>query len=120
MCSSDLAVGGLEIAAIAGLCIGGAAVGVPVFLDGFISTAGGLVASVLAPTCPEFFAISHRSAENAHWAMSRYLRKEPLHDLDLRLGEGTGAVLAIDSTRLAAKILGEMATFASAGVSGAE
>lgn len=112
------AVGGLEIAAIAGLCIGGAEVGVPVLLDGFISTAGGLVASVLAPEVTEFIAISHRSAENAHWAMSRYLRKEPLHDLDLRLGEGTGAVLAIDSVRLAAKVMREMATFASAGVSG--
>ncbi|MFN7144764.1 MAG: nicotinate-nucleotide--dimethylbenzimidazole phosphoribosyltransferase, partial [Myxococcota bacterium] len=71
------AVGGLEIAAIAGLCIGGASVGVPVLLDGFISTAGGLVASVLAPGSVPFFMVSHRSAENAHWAMSRYLRKEP-------------------------------------------
>lgn len=114
------AVGGLEIAAIAGLCIGGASVGVPVLLDGFISTAGGLVASVLAPDSVPFFAVSHRSAENAHWAMSRYLRKEPLHDLDLRLGEGTGAVLAIDSVRLAAKVLQDMATFASAGVSDRE
>lgn len=111
------AVGGFEIAAIAGLCIGGAAAGVPVLLDGFISTAGGLVASVLAPGSTPFFAVSHRSAENAHWAMSRYLRKEPLHDLDLKLGEGTGAVLAIDSVRLAAKVLREMATFESAGVS---
>ncbi len=111
------AVGGLEIAAIAGLCIGGAEVGVPVLLDGFISTAGGLVASVLAPGSVPFFAVSHRSAENAHWAMSRYLRKEPLHDLDLKLGEGTGAVLAIDSVRLAARVLREMATFESAGVS---
>jgi nicotinate-nucleotide--dimethylbenzimidazole phosphoribosyltransferase len=110
------AVGGFEIAAIAGLCIGGASVGVPVFLDGFISTAGGLVASVLDPAVLPFLAISHRSAENAHWAMSRYLGKEPLHDLDLRLGEGTGAVLAIDSVRLAARVLNEMATFESAGV----
>jgi nicotinate-nucleotide--dimethylbenzimidazole phosphoribosyltransferase len=110
------AVGGFEIAAIAGLCIGGAAVGVPVLLDGFVSTAGGLVASVLAPGSVPFFLVSHRSAENAHWAMSRYLRKEPIHDLDLRLGEGTGAVLAIDSLRLAARVLREMATFESAGV----
>jgi nicotinate-nucleotide--dimethylbenzimidazole phosphoribosyltransferase len=111
------AVGGLEIAAIAGLCIGGAAAGVPVLLDGFISTAGGLVASVLEPGCVPYFLVSHRSAENAHWAMSRYLRKEPIHDLDLRLGEGTGAVLAVDSVRLAARVLREMATFESAGVS---
>jgi nicotinate-nucleotide--dimethylbenzimidazole phosphoribosyltransferase len=111
------AVGGFEIAAIAGLCIGGAATGVPVLLDGFISTAGGLIASILAPDSVPFFAVSHRSAENAHWAMSRYLRKEPLHDLDLKLGEGTGAILAMDSVRLAAKVLGQMATFESAGVS---
>lgn len=112
------AVGGLEIAAIAGLCIGGAAAGVPVVLDGFISTAGGLVASVLEPGCLPYLLVSHRSAENAHWAMTRYLHKDPVHDLDLRLGEGTGAVLAIDTVRLAAKVMREMATFASAGVSG--
>lgn len=112
------AVGGLEIAAIAGLCIGGASVGVPVLLDGFSSTAGGLVASVLAPGAMPFVGISHRSAENAHWAMSRYLGKEPVHDLDLRVGEGTGAVLGIDSVRLASRVLGEMATFHGAGVDG--
>lgn len=111
------AVGGLEIAAIAGLCLGGASVGLPVLLDGFISTAGGLVAQVLNPDVNPYLLVSHRSAENAHWAMSRYLRKEPLHDLDLRLGEGTGVVLAMDSVRLAAKILREMATFDGAGVS---
>lgn len=111
------AVGGLEIAAIAGLCIGGAAAGVPVVLDGFISTAGGLVASILSPDCVPHLIVSHRSAENAHWAMSRYLRKEPIHDLDLRLGEGTGCVLAIDSIRLSIKILREMETFSGAGVS---
>jgi nicotinate-nucleotide--dimethylbenzimidazole phosphoribosyltransferase len=111
------AVGGLEIAAIAGLCLGGAAAGVPVLLDGFISTAGGLVASVLNPDVTPFLLVSHRSAENAHWAMSRYLRKEPLHDLDMRLGEGTGAVMAVDTVRLAARLLGEMTTFEAGGVS---
>jgi nicotinate-nucleotide--dimethylbenzimidazole phosphoribosyltransferase len=111
------AVGGFEIAAIAGLCIGGAAHGLPVVLDGFISTAGGLVAHVLDRNVTPHLLVSHRSAENAHWAMSRYLGKEPLHDLDLRLGEGTGAVLAIDTIRLAAKVLREMATFSGAGVS---
>ncbi len=110
-------VGGLEIAAIAGLCLGGAAEGVPVVLDGFISTCGGLVASVLEPEVLPYLLVSHKSAENAHWAMSRSMGKEPLHDLDLRLGEGTGAVLAIDSVRLAAKVMNQMATFAGAGVS---
>lgn len=110
------AVGGLEIAAIAGLCIGGAARGVPVVLDGFISTAGGLVAHTLDAGVTPWLLVAHKSAENAHWAMSRYLGKDPLHELDLRLGEGTGAVLAMDSVRLAARILSEMATFESAGV----
>lgn len=112
------AVGGLEIAAIAGLCLGGASRRVPVVLDGFISTAGGMIANLLDPAVLPYLVVSHRSAENAHWAMSRMLGKEPLHDLDLRLGEGTGAVLAIDSIRLAVKVMDEMATFASAGVSG--
>ncbi|MBM4367704.1 MAG: nicotinate-nucleotide--dimethylbenzimidazole phosphoribosyltransferase [Deltaproteobacteria bacterium] len=110
-------VGGLEIAAIAGLCLGGAAAGLPVVLDGFISTCGGLVASALDEGVRPYLLVSHKSAENAHWAMARSMGKEPLHDLDLRLGEGTGAVLAIDSLRLAAKVMNQMATFASAGVS---
>ena len=112
------AVGGLEIAAIAGLVIGGAAAGVPVMLDGFISTAGGMLAQTLQPGVSAWFQVGHKSAENAHWAMARMLGKEPLHDLDMRLGEGTGAVLGVDSVRLACRVLGEMATFASAGVSG--
>lgn len=111
------AVGGLEIAAIAGLCIGGAAVGVPVILDGFISTAGGMLATVLQPGVGAWFQVGHKSAENAHWAMTRMLGKEALHDLDMRLGEGTGAVLGVDSVRLACRVMAEMATFASAGVS---
>lgn len=110
-------VGGLEIAAIAGLCLGGAEAGLPVMLDGFVSTCGGLVASVLDEGVRPYLLVSHKSAENAHWAMARSMGKEPLHDLDLRLGEGTGAVLAIDSLRLAAKVMNQMATFASAGVS---
>ena len=113
------AVGGLEIAGIAGLCLGGASLGIPVILDGFISTAGGLLAQTLHRDVAPWLLVSHKSGENAHWAMSRYLGKEPLHELDLRLGEGTGAVLAIDSVRLAAKVMREMATFTSAGVSGA-
>ncbi len=112
------AVGGLEIAAIAGLCLGGASLGVPVVLDGFISTAGGLLAQTLDRSVTPWMLVAHKSGENAHWAMSRYLGKEPLHELDLRLGEGTGAVIAIDSVRLAAKVMREMATFSSAAVSG--
>ena len=98
------AVGGLEIAAIAGLCIGGAARGIPVVLDGFASTAGGLVASVLAPDCVPHLMVSHRSSESFHWAMSHYLRRDPILDLDMRLGEGVGAVMAVDAIRLAVRI----------------
>jgi len=112
------AVGGLEIAAIAGLCLGGAATGVPVFLDGFISTAGGMLANVLQPGAARWFQISHKSAENAHWAMSRMLGREPLYDLDMRLGEGVGAVMGMDAARLSLFVMAKMATFASAGVSG--
>lgn len=111
------AIGGLELAAIAGLCLGGAESRIPVVLDGFISTAGGLLASRMDPGVAPYLLVSHKSGENAHWAMARYLHKEPLHDLELRLGEGTGAVLAIDTLRLAVRVLGEMATFASAAVS---
>ncbi len=103
------AVGGFEIAAIAGLCVGGAALGIPVVIDGFISTAGALVASVLSPGCVQNLMVSHRSAENGHWAMSRYLQREPIHDLDMRLGEGVGAVMAIDTIRLAVRVLNGMA-----------
>ena len=110
------AVGGLEIAAIAGLCIGGASLGIPVVLDGFISTAGGMIANLLVPGVSAWFQVSHKSAENAHWAMSRMLGKDPVHDLELRLGEGTGAILGIDTVRLATRVMAEMATFTSAGV----
>jgi nicotinate-nucleotide--dimethylbenzimidazole phosphoribosyltransferase len=114
------AVGGYEIAAIAGLCIGGAAARVPVVLDGFISTAGGMIANLLVPGVSAWFQVSHKSAENAHWAMSRMLGKDPVHDLELRLGEGTGAVLGIDTIRLGVRVMAEMATFGSAGVSNRE
>lgn len=98
------AVGGLEIAAIAGLCIGGAAAGVPVLLDGFVSTAGALVASVLAPGCVPYLLVAHRSAENFHWAMSHYLRCEPVLDLNMTVSDGSGAMMAIDALRAACAI----------------
>jgi nicotinate-nucleotide--dimethylbenzimidazole phosphoribosyltransferase len=102
------AFGGLETAAIAGLCLGAAARGVPVVLDGFASTAGGLMATTLESGVTPWLLVGHKAAENAHWAMSRYLAREPLHDLDLAHGEGTGAVLAMDSVRLAARLLAGM------------
>jgi nicotinate-nucleotide--dimethylbenzimidazole phosphoribosyltransferase len=112
------AVGGLEVAAIAGLCLGGAAHGVPVVLDGFASTAGGLIASVIDRGVLDHLVVAHRSAENGHWAMARSMGKEPIHDLDLLVGEGAGAILGIDSIRLAVRVAAELATAEGAGVSG--
>jgi len=111
------AVGGLEIAALAGLIIGGAAAGLPVVLDGFIAGAAALVATMLAPAAKDHLIAGHRSAERGHRAALDRLALAPLLDLDLRLGEGTGAVLALPLLDAAARILGEMASFASAGVS---
>ena len=95
------AVGGLEIAAVAGMCIGGAAFGVPVVLDGFVSTAGALIASVIEPGCVAHLLVGHRSTENGHWAMARYLRREPVLDLDMSVTEGVGALLALQTLRMA-------------------
>ncbi|MBI5524561.1 MAG: nicotinate-nucleotide--dimethylbenzimidazole phosphoribosyltransferase [Desulfarculus sp.] len=112
------AVGGLEIAAICGYCLAAAGRRVPVILDGFISTSGALVAARLAPTAAHYFIVGHSSQEQGHRAQCQALGKRPLLDLDLRLGEGTGAALALHLVRSAVAIYNEMATFASAGVTG--
>ena len=112
------AVGGLEIAGIAGVLLGAASRGIPVLIDGFISTAGALVACALAPACAEYLVAAHRSQEPGHRIMLDHLHLAPLLDLDLRLGEGTGAALAMPLVDGAAALLCEMATFAEAGVSG--
>lgn len=98
------AVGGLEIAAVTGMCLGGAAFGIPVVLDGFVSTAGALVASVIEPGCVQHLLMGHRSTENGHWAMARYLRREPLLDLDMSVTEGVGAVMAVQMVRMASSL----------------
>lgn len=110
-------VGGLEIAGIAGLILGAAAHRVPVLLDGFISGAAALVAAGLAPVVRSYLVAGHRSAEPGHGAALDHLGLVALLDLDLRLGEGTGAVLAMPIVEAAAQILSEMATFDEAGVS---
>jgi nicotinate-nucleotide--dimethylbenzimidazole phosphoribosyltransferase len=110
------AVGGLEIAAMAGLMLGGARRRVPVVVDGFISAAAALVASRLAPGVRAFLCFSHLSAERGHRIVCDALDARPLFDLGMRLGEGTGAALAISLLRVAVRLQGEMATFASAGV----
>ena len=111
------AVGGLEIAGIAGVILGAAAAGIPVLVDGFISTAGALVACALAPAARDYLIAAHRSLEPGHRVMLEHLGVEPLLDLDLRLGEGTGATLAMPLVDGAAALIGTMATFAEAGVS---
>ncbi len=111
------AVGGLEIAAIAGAAIEAAAREVAVVADGFISTVGVLVAARLEPSIRPALFFAHRSAERGHGLALEALGGRPLLDLDLRLGEGTGAALALPLLRAAARVLGEMATFADARVS---
>lgn len=110
-------VGGLEIAGLAGVIIAAAAHRVPVVIDGFISGAAALIAAGLAPAVRPYLIASHRSVEVGHGAMFDLLGVRPLFDFDLRLGEGTGAVLAFHVVEAACRILDEMATFAEAGVS---
>jgi nicotinate-nucleotide--dimethylbenzimidazole phosphoribosyltransferase len=110
-------VGGLEIAGLAGLILGSAARRIPVVLDGFIAGAAALIAAGLQPHCRDYMIASHRSVELGHLAALRRLGLTPLLDLDLRLGEGTGACLGIGLIQASLKILTQMATFDEAGVS---
>ncbi|HLG69654.1 MAG TPA: nicotinate-nucleotide--dimethylbenzimidazole phosphoribosyltransferase [Chloroflexota bacterium] len=110
-------VGGFEIAGIAGLILGGAQRRVPVVVDGFISGAGQLVACRLCPAATEYTFAAHRSVEIGHAIVHNQLGQLPLLSLDMRLGEGTGAALAMSILEASTKILAEMATFADAGVS---
>ncbi len=109
-------VGGLEIAAIAGLVLGCAANGIPVVIDGFISTAGALIASELHPNVADYIFAAHRSMEIGHSFMLERIGVEPILDLNLRLGEGTGAALAMSLIEAGVKTLNEMATREQAGV----
>ena len=111
-------VGGFEIAGIAGLVLGAAAAGIPVVVDGFISTAGALIASELHPNVKEYIFAAHESVEIGHAFMLERLNAEPILDLKLRLGEGTGAALAMILIEAGAKVLSEMASFEEAGVTG--
>jgi nicotinate-nucleotide--dimethylbenzimidazole phosphoribosyltransferase len=110
-------VGGLEIAGIAGLIIGGAARRIPVVVDGFISTAGALIATELEPKIKDYIFMAHKSVEVGHQAMLDWIGHKPFVDLNLRLGEGTGAALGISLIECGVKVMTEMATFADAGVS---
>jgi len=110
-------VGGFEIGGLAGVMLGAASKHVPVMLDGFISTAAALIAVTLVPECRQYLISAHRSQEKGHATMLAWLGLKPLLDLDMRLGEGTGAALGISMAEAACKILNEMATFGEAGVS---
>jgi nicotinate-nucleotide--dimethylbenzimidazole phosphoribosyltransferase len=110
------AVGGLEIAAIAGAIIAAAQRRIPVLVDGFIVSVAALAASHLNPSCRPYLVFSHRSAEQGHRLVLEALDAQPLLDLDLRLGEGSGAALALPILRLACALHNGMATFAEAAV----
>ncbi len=111
-------VGGAEIGGIAGICIGGAMERVPVVVDGLISTAGALIACTLEPKVGEYLFAAHRSVEVGQQAMLEKMGLKPIVDLDMRLGEGTGAALGMMMVEAGLKIYGEMATFDEAGVIG--
>ncbi|NTW10991.1 MAG: nicotinate-nucleotide--dimethylbenzimidazole phosphoribosyltransferase, partial [Chlorobiaceae bacterium] len=111
------ALGGYEIAAITGFILGAAACRVPVVADGFISSAGALAALKLCPEAGDYLFFSHLSNEPGHKVVMEKIGARPILDLDLRLGEGTGAALAMQIIEAAVNVYNEMATFSSAGVS---
>ena len=110
-------VGGFEIGGLAGVMLGAAAKRIPVVIDGFISGAAAIIAIALATQVKEYIIAAHVSAEAGHAAMLKYLGLKPLLNLEMRLGEGTGAALGIFIAEAAVRTLNEMATFAEAGVS---
>ncbi len=113
-------VGGFEIGGLAGLVIGAAANGVPVVCDGFIATAGALVACELAPTARDYLFTSHNSVEIGHRYMLSRLDREPLLDLKFRLGEGTGAAAAMELMDMATRILADIKTFEEVAIQDAQ
>jgi nicotinate-nucleotide--dimethylbenzimidazole phosphoribosyltransferase len=110
-------VGGFEIGVLAGAMLGTAASHRPVLVDGFISGAAALIAWTMSPDARQYFIASHQSVEPGHRVGLEAMGLSPLLDLNMRLGEGTGAALAMHIVEAAARCLAEMATFAEAGVS---
>jgi len=110
-------VGGFEIGGIAGLVLGAAESRVPVVVDGVISTAGAIIAWLLEPRVGDYLFAAHRSVEKAQTAMLSLMGLEPILDLGMRLGEGTGCALAMPIIEAGAKVIRQMATFDEAGVS---
>ena len=113
-------VGGLEIAGLAGVMIAAASRRIPVVVDGFISTAAAMIAVGLAPGVRDYLISAHQSMEIGHQAMLKHLKLMALLDLNMRLGEGTGAALAFHLIEASSRILRDMATFEEAGVSDKE
>lgn len=111
------ALGGLEIAGLVGVILGAAAHRCPVVIDGFISSAAALVASRLSPVAAGYMLPSHLSQEQGHRQLLAGIGLKPMLEMDMRLGEGTGAVLSFPIVEAAVKIMNEMATFESAGIS---
>jgi nicotinate-nucleotide--dimethylbenzimidazole phosphoribosyltransferase len=111
-------VGGFEIGGIAGAVLAGAFHHRPVVIDGLISTAGALVAHALCPQVADYLFAGHCSVEPGHRRMLEHLGLEPILDLAMRLGEGTGGALAMGVMDAAQKVFTEMMTFAEAGVPG--
>jgi nicotinate-nucleotide--dimethylbenzimidazole phosphoribosyltransferase len=109
-------VGGFEIGGIAGLVLSGAYHRRPVVVDGFISTAGALIADCLSPHVRDFMFAGHCSEEPGHKIMLRHLSQRPILDLGMRLGEGTGGALAMGVIEAAARMFREVMTFEQAGV----
>jgi nicotinate-nucleotide--dimethylbenzimidazole phosphoribosyltransferase len=109
--------GGFEIAAMCGFCLGAAAYRVPVVMDGFIATAAAALAVRMCPAVSDYLFAAHRSAEPGHAHLLSMMGQEPLLDLGMRLGEGTGAALAMKIMQASVAAFMGMATFASAGVS---
>lgn len=110
-------VGGTEIGGIAGLIIGAATNRIPIVIDGFISTAGALIAYCIEPKTKDYMFAAHNSVEIGHRAMLEKIGLQPILDLNLRLGEGTGAALAMLIIEAGLKIYKKMATFGEAGIS---
>jgi nicotinate-nucleotide--dimethylbenzimidazole phosphoribosyltransferase len=113
-------LGGLEIAALAGFIVGAAAARVPVIIDGVIAAAALVTVSALCPAAADYCVAGHRSAEPGSRAALEFVGLRPLLHLDLRLGEGTGACLALPLVQAAARVLAEMSTFDQAGVTSKE
>lgn len=111
-------VGGFEIAAIAGAYVGAAAHRMAIVGDGFIATAAALVAASICPPFLDYWFAGHRSTEPGHTLQLGFLRQQPLLDLEMRLGEGTGAAVAMPLFVAAAAVMKEMATFDSAAIAG--